>query len=147
MEDACICESGLRFLRPFCNPICEYTEDEAIRRPNCRFISESFAHLVSKPDLIELSDVQVFAYKELQVATNDFNEVNVSGRSGFDLVFRGVLADGRMVAIKPLDQSTKYGSVVKFASSKPCDWCTYCIGQDSCLCACVDTSLILYYVC
>ncbi|KAI5066898.1 hypothetical protein GOP47_0017426 [Adiantum capillus-veneris] len=74
-----------------------------------RFISESFARPVPKSDLIELSDAQVFAYKQLQVATNDFNEVNVIGRGGFGSVFRGVLAGGRMVAVKQLDQSSKQG--------------------------------------
>ncbi|MCO5564697.1 hypothetical protein L7F22_018364 [Adiantum nelumboides] len=74
-----------------------------------RFISESFARPVLKPDLIEVSDAQVFTYKQLQFATNDFNEANVIGRGGFGSVYRGVLADKRMVAVKQLDQSSKQG--------------------------------------
>eukprot|EP00250_Pteridium_aquilinum_P026314 c32826_g1_i1 orf=407-1654(-) len=77
-----------------------------------RFISESFARSVSKsPTTIELSAAQVFTYKQLQVATNNFNEVNIIGRGGFGSVFRAVLADGRMAAIKQLDQSSKQGDL------------------------------------
>lgn len=74
-------------------------------------ISESFARSVSQHTTIELSAAQVFTYKQLQVATNNFNEVNMIGRGGFGSVFRGVLPDGRIAAIKQLDQSSKQGDL------------------------------------
>lgn len=76
-----------------------------------RFINESFARSASKSVPLEISTAQVFTYKQLQVATNNFNEVNVIGRGGFGSVFRGVLGDGRMAAIKQLDQSSKQGDL------------------------------------
>ncbi|KAF7817883.1 putative serine/threonine-protein kinase PBL7 [Senna tora] len=48
--------------------------------------------------------VQVFRYKELEVATEGFSEGNVIGNGGFgfDLMYRGVLSDGTLGAIKLL---------------------------------------------
>lgn len=52
---------------------------------------------------------QVFTYKQLQHATNNFSPVNVVGHGGFGSVFRAVLADGRLAAIKQLDRAGKQG--------------------------------------
>ncbi|CAL0316579.1 unnamed protein product [Lupinus luteus] len=53
--------------------------------------------------------VQVFTYRELEVATDGFNEANVVGNGGFGLMYRGVLSDGTLAAIKLLSREDKHG--------------------------------------
>lgn len=53
--------------------------------------------------------VQVFAYKELETATNRFSEANIIGNGGFGIVYRGVLSDGTLAAIKMLHREGKQG--------------------------------------
>ncbi|XVF41994.1 hypothetical protein PTKIN_Ptkin01aG0324500 [Pterospermum kingtungense] len=53
--------------------------------------------------------VQVFTYKELELATDKFSEVNVIDNGGFGVVYKGVLQDGTVVAIKRLHRDGKYG--------------------------------------
>ncbi|KAL6137894.1 hypothetical protein ACLB2K_063183 [Fragaria x ananassa] len=53
--------------------------------------------------------VQVFTFKQLHSATGGFSKSNVVGKGGFGLVYRGVLHDGRKVAIKFMDQGGKQG--------------------------------------
>ncbi|XVE62969.1 hypothetical protein DITRI_Ditri06bG0162100 [Diplodiscus trichospermus] len=53
--------------------------------------------------------VQVFTYKELEMATDQFSEVNVIGNGGFGVVYKGVLADGTVAAIKRLRRDGKQG--------------------------------------
>lgn len=51
--------------------------------------------------------VQVFTYKELETATENFNEGNVIGNGGFGVVYKGVLSDGTVAAIKKLHRDGK----------------------------------------
>ncbi|KAM6548772.1 hypothetical protein CsatB_020448 [Cannabis sativa] len=53
--------------------------------------------------------LQVFTFKQLHSATSGFSKSNVVGHGGFGLVYRGVLSDGRKVAIKLMDQAGKQG--------------------------------------
>lgn len=53
--------------------------------------------------------LQVFTYKQLHSATGGFGKSNVIGHGGFGLVYRGVLQDGRKVAIKRMDRAGKQG--------------------------------------
>ncbi|OVA00081.1 Protein kinase domain [Macleaya cordata] len=50
--------------------------------------------------------LQKFSYRELKSATNSFNESNYIGKGGSGTVFRGVLRDGKSVAVKKLDSSS-----------------------------------------
>ncbi|XP_031404496.1 wall-associated receptor kinase 3-like [Punica granatum] len=43
---------------------------------------------------------QMFAFEELQRATDDFNQGRMCGKGGFGSVYKGMLSDGRIVAIK-----------------------------------------------
>ncbi|KAK3015139.1 hypothetical protein RJ639_006289 [Escallonia herrerae] len=55
-----------------------------------------------------------FAYQELEEATDEFSDMNFLAEGGFGLVHRGVLKDGKVVAVKQL----------KFAGSKgDADFC------------------------
>lgn len=53
--------------------------------------------------------LQVFTFKQLHSATGGFSKSNVVGHGGFGLVYRGVLSNGRKVAIKLMDQAGKQG--------------------------------------
>ncbi|KHN20203.1 probable serine/threonine-protein kinase PBL7 [Glycine soja] len=56
--------------------------------------------------------VQVFTYRELEIATDGFSEANVIGSNGIGghgLMYRGVLSDGTMAAIKLLHTEGKQG--------------------------------------
>jgi len=54
--------------------------------------------------------VQVFTYRELENATGGFSERNVIGSNGgLGLMFRGVLSDGTLAAIKSLRSEGKQG--------------------------------------
>ncbi|KAE9585582.1 hypothetical protein Lal_00010199 [Lupinus albus] len=47
--------------------------------------------------------LQRFSYKDLKQATNGFDISNVIGKGGSGTVFRGILKDGKLIAIKRLD--------------------------------------------
>ncbi|XP_022724399.1 putative receptor-like protein kinase At1g80870 [Durio zibethinus] len=47
--------------------------------------------------------LQRFCYKELKNATNDFDDANIIGKGGSATVFRGIVRDGKLFAIKRLD--------------------------------------------
>ncbi|XP_021282738.1 probable serine/threonine-protein kinase PBL7 [Herrania umbratica] len=51
--------------------------------------------------------VQVFTYKELELATDNFSEANVIGSGGFGVVYKGTLANGTVAAIKRLQRDGK----------------------------------------
>lgn len=53
--------------------------------------------------------LQIFTFKQLHSATGGFSKSNVVGHGGFGLVYRGVLNDGRKVAIKFMDHAGKQG--------------------------------------
>ncbi|GFZ11881.1 protein kinase superfamily protein [Actinidia rufa] len=53
-----------------------------------------------------LSKLQKFTYKELKSATDEFSESNAIGKGGSGAVFRGILRDGKLVAVKLLDSSS-----------------------------------------
>ncbi|KAJ6798641.1 putative leucine-rich repeat receptor-like protein kinase [Iris pallida] len=48
----------------------------------------------------ELQGARWFSYDELRKCTNDFPEINEIGSGGFGKVYRGVLSDGKLVAVK-----------------------------------------------
>ncbi|GAB4850553.1 hypothetical protein Ancab_029862 [Ancistrocladus abbreviatus] len=57
-------------------------------------------------DSITPLKLQKFTYKELKSATNKFSPENSIGKGGSGTVFRGILRDGKSVAIKKLDASS-----------------------------------------
>lgn len=51
----------------------------------------------------------MFSFKQLHSGTGGFSKSNVVGHGGFGSVYRGVLSDGRKVAVKLMDQAGKQG--------------------------------------
>ncbi|XP_065867446.1 putative receptor-like protein kinase At1g80870 [Euphorbia lathyris] len=47
--------------------------------------------------------LQRFSYKDLKIATNQFHHGNIIGKGGSATVFRGIARDGKLYAIKRLD--------------------------------------------
>ncbi|QHO12174.1 putative LRR receptor-like serine/threonine-protein kinase [Arachis hypogaea] len=56
----------------------------------------------------ELLQLKRFAWRELQIATDNFSERNVLGQGSFRKVYKGVLPDGTKIAVKRL---TSYESL------------------------------------
>lgn len=50
-----------------------------------------------------------FSYNELSTATGGFSESNLIGQGGFGYVHKGILADGREVAVKRLKSGSNQG--------------------------------------
>ncbi|KAJ0639876.1 putative transferase [Helianthus annuus] len=56
---------------------------------------------------VYLGQLNRFSLRELQVATNSFSSKNVLGSGGFGKVYKGWLADGGLVAVKRLKDTTR----------------------------------------
>ncbi|XP_072998815.1 probable serine/threonine-protein kinase PBL7 [Typha latifolia] len=61
------------------------------------------------PVVVSERGVQVFGYKQLHAATGGFGKGNVVGHGSFGSVYRGVLPDGRKIAVKLMDRPGKQG--------------------------------------
>ncbi|KAH6819566.1 Protein kinase superfamily protein [Perilla frutescens var. frutescens] len=53
-----------------------------------------------------LKQLQRFSYRELRNATSNFSSSNCIGKGGSCTVFRGILRDGKLVAVKLLDSAS-----------------------------------------
>ncbi|XP_075505627.1 cold-responsive protein kinase 1-like [Primulina tabacum] len=60
-------------------------------------------------DLAGVRNVNLYTYKELRIATNDFSPENKIGEGGFGSVHKGRLRDGQMAAIKVLSTESRQG--------------------------------------
>nr|XP_027094758.1 probable LRR receptor-like serine/threonine-protein kinase At1g06840 isoform X2 [Coffea arabica] len=59
----------------------------------------SKGHNLSKIS-VKIDGVKKFSYKEMALATNNFDSSSQVGQGGYGKVFKGILADGNIVAIK-----------------------------------------------
>ncbi|KAJ7947201.1 putative Kinase [Quillaja saponaria] len=50
-----------------------------------------------------------FTFRQIKAATNNFNAVNKIGEGGFGSVYKGILSDGTIIAVKQLSSSSKQG--------------------------------------
>ncbi|XP_057501481.1 LRR receptor kinase SERK2-like [Actinidia eriantha] len=66
-----------------------------------RYKREAFVDIAGD-ERIEFGQLKRFAWRELQIATDDFSEKNVLGQGGFGKVYKGVLADNTKIAVKRL---------------------------------------------
>ncbi|XP_066396704.1 proline-rich receptor-like protein kinase PERK4 [Miscanthus floridulus] len=65
--------------------------------------------LLPPPPLPMPADTAAFSYEELALATGGFSEANLLGQGGFGYVHRGVLSDGKQVAVKQLKAGSGQG--------------------------------------
>nr|XP_043637591.1 probable LRR receptor-like serine/threonine-protein kinase At5g10290 [Erigeron canadensis] len=63
---------------------------------------------------IAFGQLKRFAWRELQLATDNFNERNVLGQGGFGKVYKGVLGDNTKVAVKRLTDYESPGGDAAF---------------------------------
>ncbi|CAN6545488.1 unnamed protein product [Malus baccata var. baccata] len=56
-----------------------------------------------------IHNVKLFTYKELRIATEDFNPANKIGEGGFGSVYKGQLKDRKFAAIKVLSAESRQG--------------------------------------
>ncbi|KAJ6831708.1 putative LRR receptor-like serine/threonine-protein kinase [Iris pallida] len=60
---------------------------------------------------IKVADVKDFTLEEMALATNNFNKAAELGQGGYGKVYKGVLADGTLVAVKRAHAGSLQGSV------------------------------------
>ncbi|KAG2681716.1 hypothetical protein I3843_11G158000 [Carya illinoinensis] len=60
-------------------------------------------------DISGIRNVNMYTYKELRVATNNFSPANKIGEGGFGCVYKGTLRDGSVAAIKVLSADSSQG--------------------------------------
>ncbi|KAK7313127.1 hypothetical protein VNO77_37559 [Canavalia gladiata] len=60
-------------------------------------------------DISEIQNVNIYTYKELQIATEGFSLANKIGQGGFGAVYKGKLRNGSLAAIKVLSAESKQG--------------------------------------
>ncbi|CAA0412163.1 putative transferase, protein kinase RLK-Pelle-LRR-II family [Arabidopsis thaliana] len=58
---------------------------------------------------IAFGQLRRFAWRELQLATDEFSEKNVLGQGGFGKVYKGLLSDGTKIAVKRLTDFERPG--------------------------------------
>ncbi|XLU24333.1 hypothetical protein S245_060399, partial [Arachis hypogaea] len=68
----------------------------------------------------ELLQLKRFAWRELQIATDNFSERNVLGQGGLRKVYKGVLPDGTKIAVKReyKQELSHYGQKINIILSK-----------------------------
>lgn len=65
------------------------------------------------PDVL-LGQLRKFSFRELQIATDNFNTKNILGKGGFGNVYKGYLSDGSLVAVKRLKGEGSPGAEIQF---------------------------------
>ncbi|CAH1417230.1 unnamed protein product [Lactuca virosa] len=63
---------------------------------------------------VSLGHLRRFTFKELRAATDHFNAKNILGKGGFGIVYRGLLNDGTIVAVKRLKSDNNFGGEIQF---------------------------------
>ncbi|CAK9134874.1 unnamed protein product [Ilex paraguariensis] len=58
---------------------------------------------------IKIDGVKDFTYEEMKLATNNFNVSTQVGQGGYGKVYKGILADGTVVAIKRAQEGSLQG--------------------------------------
>ncbi|XP_075642114.1 protein NSP-INTERACTING KINASE 1-like [Castanea sativa] len=63
---------------------------------------------------VSLGNLKRFQFRELQIATNNFSSKSILGKGGFGNVYKGVLQDGSVVAVKRLKDGNAIGGEIQF---------------------------------
>ncbi|KAJ4707177.1 NSP-interacting kinase 1 [Melia azedarach] len=63
---------------------------------------------------VSLGNLRRFQFRELQIATHNFSSKNILGKGGFGNVYKGILQDGTVVAVKRLKDGNAIGGEIQF---------------------------------
>ncbi|CAI8594187.1 unnamed protein product [Vicia faba] len=63
---------------------------------------------------VYLGNLKRFQLRELQIATHNFSNKNILGKGGFGIVYKGILSDGTLVAVKRLKDGNAKGGEIQF---------------------------------
>lgn len=69
----------------------------------------SFNSIAASRISAKIDGVRDLTYAEMSLATNNFNDSNLVGQGGYGKVYRGILADGTVVAIKRAQEGSLQG--------------------------------------
>ncbi|GJT56979.1 protein NSP-interacting kinase 2 [Tanacetum coccineum] len=61
-----------------------------------------------------MGNLRRFQFRELQVATSNFTSKHIIGKGGFGIVYKGILSDGTVVAVKRLKDGNAVGGEIQF---------------------------------
>ncbi|GAB4848581.1 hypothetical protein Ancab_003286 [Ancistrocladus abbreviatus] len=73
-------------------------------------LSHPFANWVENDDIPQLKGARSFSIEEIKKCTNNFSEANNIGAGGYGKVYKGIIADGKIVAIKRSQAGSMQGS-------------------------------------
>ncbi|XVF40258.1 hypothetical protein PTKIN_Ptkin01aG0097700 [Pterospermum kingtungense] len=70
-----------------------------------------FGDMTSREQVLRGLDLQTgfFTFKQMKAATNNFDTANKLGEGGFGSVYKGVLLDGTIIAVKQLSSKSRQG--------------------------------------
>lgn len=82
----------------------------------CFFLLIGFFFLFAAEEQpeVQLGILKRFSLREIQVATDNFDNQNIFGKGGFGKVYKGRLADGSLVAVKRLKEDRTQGGELQF---------------------------------
>ncbi|XP_050282016.1 probable LRR receptor-like serine/threonine-protein kinase At1g06840 isoform X3 [Quercus robur] len=66
-------------------------------------------HVTASRTTMKIDGVKDFTYGEMALATNNFNSSSQVGQGGYGMVYKGILADGTLVAIKRAQEGSLQG--------------------------------------
>ncbi|CAH1436227.1 unnamed protein product [Lactuca virosa] len=90
----------LLFLMAICYASCKIIKKTKAKRRKQRFFKRNGGMVLKQQQSTNVDKTILFTSKELQKATDHFNENRILGRGGQGTVYKGMLTDGRIVAIK-----------------------------------------------
>ncbi|MCO5577770.1 hypothetical protein L7F22_031603 [Adiantum nelumboides] len=78
-------------------------------------MQDTFVDVAAEDDVkISFGQLRKFSWRELQTATDNFDERNLLGQGGFGKVYKGVLGDGIPIAVKRLKDKQDSGGLAAF---------------------------------